>query len=57
VRPLIIGKTGDELRDFITEKLKEREPYYNQAKVIADGDVLGVDGFVRIINASGELMK
>ncbi|MCT4588490.1 MAG: shikimate kinase [Carboxylicivirga sp.] len=57
VRPLIIGKTGDELRDFITEKLQDREPYYNQAKVIADGDVLGVDGFVRIINASGELMK
>ena len=57
VRPLVIGKTGDELKSFISEKLLERESFYNQAKVIADGDILGVEGFVRIIEASGILAK
>ncbi|MCU4155315.1 shikimate kinase [Carboxylicivirga sp. A043] len=57
VRPLVAGKSGDELIAYITEKLTEREPFYNQAKVIADGDMLGVDGFVRIIEASGQLIK
>jgi len=57
VRPLVAGKKGEELQNYIREKLSEREPYYTQAKVIADGDVMGVDGFVRIIEASGELMK
>lgn len=56
VRPLVAGKTGDELQQYIQDKLQERIPYYEQAKVIADGDVLGVDGFVRIIRASGELL-
>ncbi|WP_221932403.1 shikimate kinase [Carboxylicivirga sp. M1479] len=57
VRPLIIGKSGEELKEFISTKLAERESYYNQAQIIADGDVLGVDGFVRIIKASGTLIQ
>ena len=56
VRPLVADKTGDELQQYIQDKLQERIPYYEQAKVIADGDVLGVEGFVRIIKASGELL-
>lgn len=57
VRPLVAGKSGEELNAFIAEKLSEREPFYSKAQVIADGDVLGVDGFIRIIEASGQLMK
>ncbi|WP_439181742.1 shikimate kinase [Carboxylicivirga taeanensis] len=56
VRPLVAGKSGEELVTYIQEKLAEREAYYQQANVIADGDVLGVDGFVRIIKASGDLL-
>ncbi len=56
VRPLVAGKEGSELIAYIEEKLAEREAYYEQAKVIADGDTLGVDGFVRIIKASGQLV-
>lgn len=56
VRPLVAGKSGTELHQYIEEKLQERDGFYNQAKVIADGEVLGVDGFVRIIKASGELI-
>jgi len=57
LRPLVSGKSGEELTLFISQKLAEREPYYSKAKIIADGDVLGVDGFLRIIEASGQLMK
>lgn len=32
-RPVLKGLSGDELFDFIDVKLKEREPYYNQAHI------------------------
>ena len=31
VRPLLLGKTPDEVRTFITRQLEQREPYYSQA--------------------------
>jgi shikimate kinase len=36
-RPLLQHKTGEELLQFITQKLTEREPVYLQAQVIANG--------------------
>ena len=36
VRPLILGKSEDELLAFIRQSLTEREPYYSQAKHIID---------------------
>lgn len=36
-RPLLHGKHGDELVKFIAEKLAEREPFYYQANIVADG--------------------
>lgn len=36
-RPLLREKQGDELVDFIAGKLTEREPFYNQAAIIANG--------------------
>jgi len=35
-RPLIKGKSMEELRNFIESSLKKREPFYNQAKIIID---------------------
>lgn len=40
IRPLIQGKTPNELHDFIIQSLKEREPYYLQAKHILDINVI-----------------
>lgn len=40
VRPLIQGKTPDELRDYIRTSLQERAPYYEQAKHVVDIDVI-----------------
>jgi shikimate kinase len=36
-RPLLRDKQGDALVAFITDKLAERESYYMQAQMIADG--------------------
>ena len=36
-RPLLQHKSGEELLTFITQKLAEREPFYQQATIIADG--------------------
>ena len=36
-RPLLQDKTGEELLQFITQKLAEREPFYLKAQVVANG--------------------
>jgi shikimate kinase len=36
-RPILRHKHGDELVAFIDEKLSEREPFYSQANIIAEG--------------------
>lgn len=36
VRPLLLNKTPDEVREFIKEQLKEREPFYSKAKHTID---------------------
>jgi shikimate kinase len=52
-RPLIEGKTPEELEAYIQESLQAREPYYSQAKYAIDVSVLDtftkIDECVRII--------
>ena len=43
VRPVLQGKKGEELIEFITGKLAEREGYYLQANHIIDGIDLSVE--------------
>lgn len=43
VRPVLQGKHGDELVEFITAKLAEREGYYLEANHIIDGIDLSVE--------------
>jgi len=45
-RPLLKGKSPDELRDFVTQQLEEREPFYAKASHIIDVNVL--DSFEKI---------
>ena len=40
VRPLLLGKTREELLVFIKEQLKKREPYYSQARHILNVDLM-----------------
>ena len=52
-RPLIEGKTPEELETYIQESLQAREPFYSQAKYTIDISVLDtftkIDECVRII--------
>ncbi len=57
VRPLVADKSGEELYQFIDEKLKEREPFYNQCKLIVDAEILSVEAYVNLIQTSGEVLK
>jgi shikimate kinase len=41
-RPLLKNLKDSELADYITVKLKEREPFYNQANIVIDGMSLDI---------------
>ncbi|TLX77735.1 shikimate kinase [Labilibacter sediminis] len=48
-RPLIAGKAGDELLDFIAAKLSEREGFYKQAILSADAENWQVEDYISAI--------
>lgn len=48
-RPLLRDKHGDELIQFITSKLAEREGFYMKASHITDGISLSVEGLAALI--------
>ncbi len=45
-RPLLEGKTHEELEDYVREMLEKREPYYSKAKYALDVSLL--DNFTKI---------
>ncbi|MFY8004048.1 MAG: shikimate kinase [Chitinophagaceae bacterium] len=49
-RPALKNKSVQELQVFFEEKLKERMPYYLQAKHIVVGSAINKDHFLSIIN-------
>jgi shikimate kinase len=49
VRPVLQGKKGSELVEFITGKLAEREGYYLEASHIIDGIDLSVEKLEEVI--------
>ena len=55
-RPLIADKSDSEMLEFISQKLKEREPFYSQAQLIVeDSGLLTVSGYVNLIRSSDEM--
>lgn len=42
-RPLICGKSIDELKRYISDKLEEREVYYKKTQYMIDSDPLDID--------------
>jgi shikimate kinase len=54
-RPLIRNLTGDELVNFITEKLKEREVYYNQSKCVISASDLTAERLAYYLNLGFEV--
>lgn len=49
-RPILADVTNSELPDFVKKEIKEREEYYNQAKVIIDTFAVSVDQLAMILN-------
>lgn len=39
-RPVLGGRSGDELRGFIASNLEKRKPFYTKASVVFDAEVL-----------------
>ena len=51
-RPLLNKVNQSELLFFIEQKLKEREPFYKQAKHILDANVITIDSLSEILKQS-----
>ena len=49
-RPLIKGKTEQELQQYITEKLSERAPFYNRAHIILPTESFSMETFLQSLN-------
>lgn len=47
VRPLLLGKTPEEVKAFIRTQLKEREPFYTQAKLTLDVSLMDSYGKIQ----------
>ena len=50
-RPLIAGKTDEELEAFIASQLKAREPFYRKAAMVVDGASLPFSAYKMFIEA------
>ena len=51
-RPVLNGRNEKELVVFIEEKLKERDIFYNQASIIADGLGLAAEKVEQLLNVT-----
>ena len=49
-RPLISHLNDDEIQDFIEQKIKEREPYYAQAKHQITSSQITLEDFTKILS-------
>ena len=54
-RPLIKGKSHDELLAFIREQLEKREPFYTKARYTLDVSLM--DNFDKIKNSVGKIKE
>ena len=54
-RPLIRNLKGEQLVDFITAKLEEREPFYNQSKCVISASDLTAERLAFYLNLSYEV--
>lgn len=48
-RPLLKGKSPEELRTFVTDQLQQREPYYAKAQYEIDVNVLDSFGKINLV--------
>jgi len=51
-RPLIKGKSPDELRSFIEVMMQKRRPFYEKARHILKGNEISTDQVIGLLNES-----
>lgn len=57
VRPLILGKTDDELLQYIKDSLEKRDPFYTKAKYMLNVDLMDNYDKIKIsVNKAKELL-
>ena len=49
-RPVLKGRTGDELKAFVAESLEKREPFYSKAAIVFDAEEMMTDQDVHEIS-------
>ncbi len=54
-RPLLMGKSDEELKIFISETLLDREKYYSQSHIIIDGLKVSTSSLIGILKNKVEL--
>jgi shikimate kinase len=57
VRPLILGQDQKDLQSFITAKLKDRFPFYEQSQTTLHSHQLNKEGFTFIQNCLNDIVK
>lgn len=53
-RPVLKGRSGDELRTFIGESLEKRTPHYTKASIVFDAEVMLTEADVHNISEALE---
>ncbi|MDR0428985.1 MAG: shikimate kinase [Tannerellaceae bacterium] len=51
-RPILKGRFGEELKTFVKENLDKREPWYKQASIVFDAEVMLTDNDVLAITGA-----
>ncbi len=54
-RPLLKGKTVEELALFIEKKLEERNPFYNLAKIEIKNTHIAVEEFINLLHNASDI--
>jgi shikimate kinase len=49
-RPLLKNKTAIELESFIRTQLAEREPFYSQADITVDAEIIKANDIIRLLS-------
>lgn len=56
-RPLIKGKSPEELRDFIDALMLKRRPFYEKAQYILKGKEISAEQIIEIVNAKNVKLR
>ncbi|HEY8401008.1 MAG TPA: shikimate kinase [Cytophagaceae bacterium] len=54
IRPMVAGKSAQEVLEFLEMKIKERRPYYSQAHIQLQEETIDLEGLIAKIKGAGK---